>query len=265
MILTELGGFSTPAGHIGPRFEVGHDVSLLIPEVWCRMGPSERDPKNMIKEGSLERVEDFQAGGESIPASRLGYRITRKFVRRYLARVFDNPAKVFTDEILKPELQDPDSFADGILYIAEAQKRVALLYMEDGGYEMACPPVRAALSIMAYGEYEGKTLDDPELRKLFDRETLLASDWYRQRLAAKKHRDIQHWQSVVDHVTDYIAKADEESIESLGLTDRLMFAQEQLKLVRSDGYEQSLVGAIGLDPMQPAFNSPAMINRLASV
>ena len=31
MILTNLGGFSTPAGHIGPRFEVGHDISLLGP------------------------------------------------------------------------------------------------------------------------------------------------------------------------------------------------------------------------------------------
>ena len=42
MILTGLGGFSTPAGHIGPDLNVGHDVSYLIPEVWCRMGPNER-------------------------------------------------------------------------------------------------------------------------------------------------------------------------------------------------------------------------------
>ena len=40
MILTDLGGYSTPAGHVGPDLEVGHDISLLIPEVWCRMGPN---------------------------------------------------------------------------------------------------------------------------------------------------------------------------------------------------------------------------------
>ncbi len=204
MILTELGGFSTPAGHIGPRFEVGHDISLLIPEVWCRMGPEERDPKHLIESGMLEQVKDFEAGGVPIPASRLGYRITVKFVRRYLGRVFDNPSKVFTDDILKPELQDPESFADGILHIAEAQRKVALLYMEDGGYEAACPPLRAVLSIMAYGNYEGKEITDPEVRDLFTRESLLASDWYRRRLEAKQRRDIEHWKDMEQHVSDYM-------------------------------------------------------------
>ena len=85
MILTELGGFSTPAGHIGPRFEVGHDISLLIPEVWCRMGPEERDPQN-DRVGMLEKIEDIETESGTVPASRLGYRITRKFVRTYLGR-----------------------------------------------------------------------------------------------------------------------------------------------------------------------------------
>ena len=71
MILTELGGFSTPAGHIGPKFEVGHDISMLIPEVWCRMGPEERDPAALIAEGMLEKIEDFDADGVAIPASPL--------------------------------------------------------------------------------------------------------------------------------------------------------------------------------------------------
>ena len=102
----------------------------------------------------------------AIPASRLGYRITSKFVRTYLARVFDNPSKVLTEEILRPEQQDPASFSDGILYIVAAQKRVALRYLEDGGYEMACPPLRAVLSIMAYGDYEGKPITDPSVRRL---------------------------------------------------------------------------------------------------
>lgn len=263
MILTELGGFSTPAGHIGPRFEVGHDISLLIPEVWCRMGPSERDPAHLIEEGMLEPVEDMTtAEGESVPASRLGYRITRKFVRQYLGRVFDNPVRVFTEEILRPELQDMESFVDGIQHIAEAQKRVALLYMEDGGFEAACPPVRAALSLMAYGEYEGKNAADPDVRRLFTREALLESDWYQRRLIAKKHRDIQHWQTVVGRLEEYISKAG--GSDTLGLQERLAYAQGQLQIVSADDYEQSLVGTIGLDPMQPATNDPAMIDRMAS-
>ena len=33
MVLTGLGGFSTAAGHIGPEIEVGHDISMLVPEI----------------------------------------------------------------------------------------------------------------------------------------------------------------------------------------------------------------------------------------
>jgi len=38
-ILTGLAGFSTVAGYIGPKMQVDHDISLLIPEVWCRLTP----------------------------------------------------------------------------------------------------------------------------------------------------------------------------------------------------------------------------------
>ena len=232
MILTELGGFSTPAGHIGPRFEVGHDISLLIPEVWCRMGPDERDPQNLIKSGMLERINDFEADGVQIPASRLGYRITKKFVRTYLARVFDNPSKVFSDDILQPELQDPESFADGILHIAEAQKKVAMQYMEDGGYELACPPLRAVLSIMAFGDFEGKRITDPKVRDLFTRQSLLESDWYRRRLVAKKERDVQHWQTMVARLSDFMAgSSNAELVHELDLSERLEYARSQLAIV----------------------------------
>src|SRR3712207_5511126 len=75
-ILTGLAGFSTSAGHIGPRVQVEHDVSLLVPEIWCRLAPHERDPRYLIDEGYLEPVDDFDHNGERILASRLGYRIT---------------------------------------------------------------------------------------------------------------------------------------------------------------------------------------------
>ncbi|MCG8648941.1 MAG: hypothetical protein MI861_03865, partial [Pirellulales bacterium] len=264
MVLTGLGGFSTPAGHIGSRFEVGHDISLLIPEVWCRMGPNERDPAQLINAGMLAPIDDLEVDGQEIPASRLGYRITKKFVRTYLARVFDNPAKVFTDEILQPELQDPESFADGILHIAEAQQRVARRYMEDGGYELACPPLQAALSIMAYGEYQGKRATDPEVRQLFTRESLMASDWYRRRLAAKKKKDIQHWKSFEQRLRAHIDRQS-GTAQELNLSERLRFATEQRMIAESDDYEQQLVGTLGADPMQPSMKDATLANRLAGV
>ena len=264
MILTELGGFSTPAGHIGPRFEVGHDVSLLIPEVWCRMGPDERDPQKLIKAKMLERIADIQTHDGIVPASRLGYRITSKFVRTYLGRVFDNPSRVFSEEILKPELQDPDSFADGVLHIAQTQQKVAMQYISDGGYEAACPPVRAILDIMAYGEHEGKTIDDPSIRQMFTRDALLASDWYQWRLTEKRRRDIAHWERFEACLLDFLADETEQDVaKELNLQARLTYVHQQLKMARRPDYLDSLIGTLGVDPMRLSPNDKIMLNRLA--
>ena len=40
-IVTGYPGFTTAAGYVGPNYRVDHDISLLIPEIWCRM---ERNP-----------------------------------------------------------------------------------------------------------------------------------------------------------------------------------------------------------------------------
>ena len=106
MLLTGYAGFSSAAGFIGPRYRVDHDISLLIPEIWCRLFPHERDPRRLIEAGHLEPVRDFEFAGKHVLASRLGYRITAKFVHTFFGRVFDNPTAVFTDEILQPETQD---------------------------------------------------------------------------------------------------------------------------------------------------------------
>ncbi|MEM6691026.1 MAG: hypothetical protein AAF664_16480, partial [Planctomycetota bacterium] len=262
MILTGLGGFSTPAGHIGPKFEVGHDISLLIPEVWCRMSPEERDPANLIAEGMLEKLDDYEREGTLIPASRLGFRITGKFVRRYMSRVFDNASKVFPDEILKPELQDQESFDDGILHIAEAQTRVAKQYFEDGGYELACPPLQAILSILHTGSYDGHDINSPEVRSLFDREQMLASDWYRRRLATKRSKDLGHWQAFVTCLEEKSAAAHED--DEFDYESRLAYAKKMLERVRADDYESSLVGTIGADPMGVGIDDPSMIDKLAA-
>jgi len=250
MILTNLGGFSTPAGHIGPRFEVGHDISLLIPEIFCRMGPEERDASQLVAAGMLEPLIDYEYQGKQIPASRLGYRMTEKFVRTYLARVFDNPSKVFPAEILQPELQDPDSFADGILHIAEAQQRVASRYFEDGSYEASCPPLQAVLSVLAHGNYHGLTAASPEFRAMFTRDALLKSDWYRERLETRQYREMAFWMQAKQRLEAYIAEGKhEDTVRSLDLAGRLAFVTERLAVVSSPGRVEELFGTIGADPL----------------
>ena len=246
-LLTGLGGFSTPAGHIGPQVRVDHDISFLIPELWCRMSPEERDPQYLIREGLLEPVEDFEFEGKRVPASRLGYRINSRFVRRYLGRIFDNPRKVFDGKILKPESQDLAAFADGILHIAEAHERVARSCFEDGSIERACPPLRALLHIMAHGNFEGQNVDSPAVRELFTLESMLESDWYRARLERKQVVDRALWERHIDAVRRGL----DEGVDWRGLLDlpaRLELAESELARVTSDGYLASLAGTIGCDP-----------------
>lgn len=169
-ILTEYKGFSSAAGYVGSENRFDHDISILIPEIWARLEPADRDPKLLIETGCLEKLEDFDYNNQKVLASRLGYRITKNFAFRCMNRLFDEPLAVFNERMLKPELQGMEDFVDGINNIVEAQKKVALQYFEEGSVEAAIPPVKVLLHIMAYGHYEGKTIDNPELRKLFDRD-----------------------------------------------------------------------------------------------
>ncbi len=263
MILTNLGGFSTPAGHVGPRFEVGHDISLLIPEVFCRMQPKERDPQHMIDHGMLQRLADYDEGGQLIPQSRLGYRITEKFVRTYLARIFDNPAKVFTDEILKPELQDQNSYSDGILHIAEAQARVASQYFEDGSYEAACPPLQAVLSIMVHGSYKGMDASNPMFREMFSCESLLQSDWYAERLETQQHRELSFWTKCKFQLEESITAGSNATTSDQAEWElRLEYVKHQMAAVNSATYLKQIRGTIGADPMVRSTRSE--LGRLAS-
>jgi phosphoenolpyruvate carboxykinase (diphosphate) len=248
MILTGLGGFSTAAGHIGPEIEAGHDISMLVPEIWCRLRPEERDPQMLIRDGLLEKLEDREHRGTMVPVSRLGYRITSKFVRRYFGRVFDNPLKVFDERILSPETQDLDSFMDGVLYIAEAQQRVANIYFEDGSFELACPPLKGVLSIMAHGHWNGMTANTPQFREMFTRDYLLSSDWYTQRLESKQRIDIRYWQARVASLEDYV-KVDSHAsvVHRMGLKERLESCQRRLTECQAADYLQQLQGTLGAE------------------
>ena len=249
--LTGLGGFSTAAGHIGPNVRMMHDISLLVPEIWCRMSAEERDPQFLISDGLLERLHDYEDEKGPVLASRLGYRINAAFVRRFLARVFDNPLKVFDDQVLRPEGQDPDAFADGVRYITEAHAITARLYFDDGSADAVCPPVKALLSIMAFGEHDGLSIDSPDFRRMFTREAVLASDWYRDRLDAARSQAVGRCERILKHVaaTRSTDKTGEISAR-LDLPEREEFVRKEMEHKRSQDYLSLLHGTIGAQPFE---------------
>ena len=248
-LVTGYHGFTSAAGHIGRKYRVDHDISLLVPEVWSRMFIREREPQYLIKNGYLEKLEDFEHDGKTIEASRLGYRITESFVTIFFGRIFSAPDTVFTEEMLKPELQSMDDFIDGLDNIIETQRTVALNYFEDGGIEAACPPLKALLHIMAYGHYEGKDLHHPDIRALFTREALLASDWYQARLDAKVAVDTALWDRHIAYLESFLAKPNYQSeLRRLRIQERLANAKPVREHVHSPNYRESLVGMIGTDP-----------------
>ncbi len=249
-ILTGLGGFSTSAGFIGPHVRIDHDISLLVPEIWCRLTRQERNPHFLISNGYLDRLNDFEYHGRNIPASRLGYRINYNFVRTFLGRIFDNPARVFDQSMLEPESQGLDDYVDGILNIAETQQRVALGYFSDGSYEQVCPPLQALLFIMAHGQHEGRDVHHPDIRRMFTREYLLSSDWYQRRLKIRQERDIGLWQRHVTYLQQWIQDHPDPRAQSrLNIMYRLSVAQRHLGRVQDDAYLRSMVGCVGADTL----------------
>ncbi len=248
-LLTNYHGFTSAAGHIGRKYRVDHDISLLVPEVWSRMFIPEREPEYLIENGYLEKIENFEHQGKLIEASRLGYRITESFVTTFFGRIFSAADTVFTADMLRPELQSIDDFIDGLDNIIETQRRVALNYFQDGSIELACPPLKALLHIMAYGEHEGKTLTDPAIRALFTREALISSDWYQARLDAKAGVDQALWTRHLAYLETFLTKPNYQSeLKRLRIHDRIATAQTTLAHVSSPAYHASLVGMIGADP-----------------
>lgn len=246
-VLSGYDGWLSSAGFIGPKVEVAHDISLLVPEIFCRMSPAERDAKTLIEGGYLEKLEDYDKDGELILASRLGYRMTEKFMRAYFGRIFLHPDTVFTPEMLRPELQDADIFADSVRTISTTHARVAKAYFDDGTVSLAVPPIRALLEIMVNGVCsEGWTLDDPELREMFTRESVLASDWYAERIDAKQAEAVRRAERGIAHLEQFMADPRNASAcEEIDVQARLDQVRKFHDRAVTAEYRQQLVGTLG--------------------
>ena len=251
LALTGHDGWLSAAGYVGPNVRVDHDISLLVPEVFARMNSQERDATQLIAESALERVEDFEHNGKHVLASRLGYRVTARFTSRYFGRVFLHPHSVFTDDMLRPELQDMDIYVDGVANIVATHQRVAESYFADGTIALACPPLKALLEIMAHGRTaDGLGLDSPELRAMFTRESVLASDWYAERLDAKQRADEKRLTRAVASLYEFIDRPDNAGVVTrLGIAERRAHTQTERAHAGSPEYRAGLVGTIGLQPL----------------
>ncbi len=249
-ILTGYDGFSSAAGYVGPKLRVDHDISLLIPEIWARLDPEQRTAASLIESGRLEKLEDFDFEGETILASRLGYRITDRFVASFLGKIFDSPAVAFDEALLKPEMQDMGMYVDGIKNIVETQKSVAQRYIDDGSVECACPPLHALLHIMASGSFRGKDIQHPDIRNMFSKPALLESDWYHKRLETQQSRDIALWERHIEALNAFSKDVNHTDIaQAMGIHGKLRKAQNKLKVIRNPAYVDSLKGTIGADPL----------------
>ena len=122
-----------------------------------------------------------------------------------------------------------------------AHKRAAEAYFEDGSIEGACPPLKALLYIMKDGNYQGKTLEDPEIRNLFNSETIKNSEWYYERLLTRQQIETNTLQNVINSLQKR-AETDKS------INDELNNVRATLKQVKSIGYLKSIVGTIGADP-----------------
>ena len=251
--LSGYDGWISGAGFVGPDVRVDHDVSLLVPEVFARMTPEERSAASLLAAGHLERVEDIEVDGHHVAASRLGYRITESFATTFLGRIFMHPDAIFTEAILRPETQDLQVFIDSVDVMVETHERVARAYLKDGTVSTACPPVRALLEIMADGHSaDGLTLESPEFRAMFTRESVLASDWYAVRLAAAQAQEVARTEAGVSALESFLSEDGRsgagQSADHELLTQRLAETKAAHDEAGSTAYRESLVGSLGRQP-----------------
>jgi hypothetical protein len=111
---------------------------------------------------------------------------------------------------------------------------------------------------MAEGHYRGLAVHAPEIRALFTRENLLASDWYRQRLQVKRERDLALWTRNLNELVHF--KQNRRNVEEsrrLDIDARIDYAQSHLDALAEPESWREFIGTLGADPLAPVAESLA--------
>ena len=251
--LTGYDAFISAAGYIGPKMRVDHDVSLLIPEVWCRMAPEERRPKFLIDNGYLEKCADFEYAGKS-PGQppRLAHDLQ------------------FRPHLFRPRLQlslrrfpgrSAASRAAGPRHLRRRHgqhchhppidRRQLLRRWQHrmGLSATAMPPAHYGPRPRTKAATKSTRPSAPSSRA----KNIIASDWYAARLAAKQEHDIHLWKRHATYLQNFLKKKNyEEEAKRLGLAAKLETAWATYHQVKSPEYLGGLQGTIGLHPLPPA-------------
>jgi len=157
---------------------------------------------------------------------------------------------IFTEKMLRPELQDWDTFVDGVDNIVSTHRRVAESYFRDGSIDAACPPLRALLHIMRDGTWNGKDLRDPSFRNLFTRQSLLKSRWYNQRLRTYQKQEIilqQRHATSLKRALEHLSPSEE--IYRKEFKRKLMRTKSLMRDISKPSYLKTLQGTIGIQPL----------------
>jgi hypothetical protein len=130
-------------------------------------------------------------------------------------------------------------------------ERVARSYFKDGTVDLAVPPLRALLEIMADGHSaQGWGLDSPEFRALFTRESVLASDWYAQRLDAKQAAAAARAGAGLAAIEKFVSTPGNEGpTERLDMPARVEAARAEAARLAGPQFREQLVGTAGSTPL----------------
>jgi hypothetical protein len=104
---------------------------------------------------------------------------------------------------------------------------------------------------MRHETWQGKGLEHPDVRRLFAREYLLASDWYAARLKARQAVESRLWKRHVRYLESFLRKPNyaEEAVR-LGIDDRLARARQELARAESPALLAKLAGTLGAEPIE---------------
>jgi len=177
--------------------------------------------------------------------------MTDRMATKYFGRIFLHPDVIFTPEMLRPELQDVGVFAESMATIVATHERVALAYFKDGTIDLAVPPLRALLEIMADGmSAEGWDLESPEFRATFTREAVLTSHWYAARLDAKQAAASARATAGLAAIEKFVSTpGNEEPAARLGMAVRIEAARAEAERLASPEFREQLVGTTGSTPL----------------